>query len=139
MLGPVVGIDLSAFVVAANICSNKVNVLFAVSIRRRSYFGETHILPLVQQFRRGHPELIVDLRLSDRYTNIADAGIDLTIRMGELEDFKINITPIISNRASGLPNGLAVVDGRLNEIPVVRAMRRRLAIDAVCARTGEGA
>ena len=90
-------------------------------------------MPLVQQFRRGHPELIVDLRLSDRYTNIADVGIDLTIRMGELEDFKINITPIISNRASGLPNGLAVVDGRLNEIPVVLAMRRRLAIDAVCA------
>jgi len=49
-------------------------------------------LPLVQQFRRGHPELIVDLRLSDRYTNIADASIDLTIRMGELEDFKINLT-----------------------------------------------
>ncbi len=64
---------------------------------RPSYFGETHILPLVQQFRRGHPELIVDLRLSDRYTNIADAGIDLTIRMGELEDFEINLTPIISN------------------------------------------
>ncbi len=59
---------------------------------RPSYFGETHILPLVQQFRRGHPELIVDLRLSDRYTNIADASIDLTIRMGELEDFKINLT-----------------------------------------------
>jgi hypothetical protein len=40
---------------------------------------------------------IVDLRLSDRYTNIAEADIDLTIRMGELEDFEINLTPIISN------------------------------------------
>ncbi len=58
---------------------------------------EPYRLQLVQQFRRGHPELIVDLRLSDRYTNIADAGIDLTIRMGELEDLKINLTPIISN------------------------------------------
>lgn len=40
---------------------------------------------------------IVDRRLSDRYTNIAEADIDLTIRMGELEDFEINLTPIISN------------------------------------------
>jgi len=39
----------------------------------------------------------ISTRSSDRYTNIADAGIYLTIRMGGLEDFNINLAPIISN------------------------------------------
>ncbi len=60
-----------------------------------SSFGETHVLPLIQQFQREHPDLIIDLRLSDRYINLADAGIDLTIRIGELED-----SSLISRRLS---------------------------------------
>ena len=49
-------------------------------------FGELYIQPLIRKFRQNHPELAIDLRLSDRYIDLADEGFDLAIRIGELGD-----------------------------------------------------
>lgn len=49
-------------------------------------FGEMRLGPLLRDFRRPHPDLVIDLRLSDRFVDLAAEGIDLAIRIGRLED-----------------------------------------------------
>lgn len=48
--------------------------------------GELFLVPLLRRFRAAHPDLTIDLRLSDRYVDLAAEGIDLAIRIGRLED-----------------------------------------------------
>ncbi len=59
-------------------------------------FGELYVLPLVRQFKQLNPELTVDLRLSDRYADLADEGIDVAVRIGSLDD-----SNLISRRLIG--------------------------------------
>lgn len=49
-------------------------------------FGELFVVPALARFRRDHPELDIDLRLNDRYVDLAGEGFDLAIRIGELDD-----------------------------------------------------
>lgn len=48
--------------------------------------GEMVLAPLLRRFREPHPDLIIDLRLSDRFVDLAGEGIDLAIRIGRLDD-----------------------------------------------------
>ena len=48
-------------------------------------YGELQILPLMRRFRALHPDLVVDLRLSDRFVDLAAEGIDVAIRIGRLD------------------------------------------------------
>lgn len=49
-------------------------------------FGELQVLPHVRQFRAPHPDLVIDLRLSDRFVDLAAEGIDVAIRIGLMGD-----------------------------------------------------
>lgn len=49
-------------------------------------YGELLVFPLVRRFRAAHPDLVVDLRLSDRFVDLAAEGIDVAIRIGRLDD-----------------------------------------------------
>lgn len=49
-------------------------------------YGEMRIGPLLRDFQAPHPDLVVDLRLSDRFVDLAAEGIDLAIRIGRLDD-----------------------------------------------------
>lgn len=49
-------------------------------------YGEMRILPLLRDFRSRHPDLVVDLRLEDRFVDLAAEGIDLAIRIGRLDN-----------------------------------------------------
>jgi DNA-binding transcriptional LysR family regulator len=48
-------------------------------------YGELRVLPLMRRFRAPHPDLVVDLRLSDRFVDLAAEGIDVAIRIGRLD------------------------------------------------------
>lgn len=48
--------------------------------------GEMVIAPLLRRFRAAHPDLVIDLRLSDRFVDLVAEGIDIAIRIGTLED-----------------------------------------------------
>jgi DNA-binding transcriptional LysR family regulator len=48
-------------------------------------YGERQVLPLMRRFRAPHPDLVVDLRLSDRFVDLAAEGIDVAIRIGRLD------------------------------------------------------
>jgi DNA-binding transcriptional LysR family regulator len=49
-------------------------------------FGRQHIVPIVADFQRQHPQLAVQLDLSDAVQNLLESGHDLAIRFGSLED-----------------------------------------------------
>ena len=45
-------------------------------------FGEVFLQGLLRRFAEPHPGLTIDLRLSDRYVDLATEGIDLAFRIG---------------------------------------------------------
>jgi DNA-binding transcriptional LysR family regulator len=49
-------------------------------------FGERHVAPLVARFARAHPEVRCRLLLLDRFVNLVEEGVDVAVRIGELED-----------------------------------------------------
>ena len=49
-------------------------------------FGIQHLSPLLDQFLIQHPELNLDLKLTDRVINLMQEGADLGIRIGQLKD-----------------------------------------------------
>ena len=49
-------------------------------------FGEMHAAPMLRRFQARHPDLTVDLRLSDQFADLAAEGIDLALRIGQLQD-----------------------------------------------------
>ncbi len=51
-----------------------------------STFGEMYVQPLLCAFNRLHPSVTFDLRLTDRYVDLTEAGFDLAIRIGDLEN-----------------------------------------------------
>jgi len=44
------------------------------------------IAPALPAFRQLHPKVWVELQLNDRYVNIVEEGIDVAVRIGELDD-----------------------------------------------------
>jgi DNA-binding transcriptional LysR family regulator len=44
------------------------------------------IMPIVPEFLNAHPELELDLQISDRYVNLIDEGAELALRIGHLAD-----------------------------------------------------
>ncbi|WP_176083709.1 LysR family transcriptional regulator [Martelella sp. HB161492] len=49
-------------------------------------FGRLHIAPHLGGFLNRHPELILELVLSDEFVDVVGGGFDLAIRIGELTD-----------------------------------------------------
>jgi DNA-binding transcriptional LysR family regulator len=49
-------------------------------------FGRLHVSPLVSAYLKRYPEVLAELRLSDRMINLVEEGVDLAIRIGHLPD-----------------------------------------------------
>lgn len=49
-------------------------------------FGRRHVAPIVSAFLNAHPEVRVELSLSDRNLDLIDEGLDLAVRIGPLAD-----------------------------------------------------
>ncbi len=49
-------------------------------------FGRLHIVPRLPAFLQRWPDVAVDLMMSDTFTDLAEQGIDLAIRVGEVTD-----------------------------------------------------
>lgn len=49
-------------------------------------FGRRHIAPLVMEFQSLHPEIQMELMLSDRNLDLIEQGIDVAVRIGHLEN-----------------------------------------------------
>ncbi|MCU7799302.1 MAG: LysR family transcriptional regulator [gamma proteobacterium symbiont of Lucinoma myriamae] len=49
-------------------------------------FGIKHLSPVMNDFLKEHPALQLDMNLNDRMVNLIEEGVDLAIRIGNLED-----------------------------------------------------
>jgi DNA-binding transcriptional LysR family regulator len=49
-------------------------------------FGRLHIVPRLPAFLARYPDVSIDLTMSDTFTDLAEQGIDLAIRVGEITD-----------------------------------------------------
>ncbi|MCV2870272.1 LysR family transcriptional regulator [Defluviimonas sp. WL0002] len=52
-------------------------------------FGETYVVGMLGRFAQQHPDLTLDLRLDDRFVDLAAEGIDLAFRVGRSEMLSI--------------------------------------------------
>lgn len=57
-------------------------------------FGRLHVAPLVAPLLAQYPELRVDLQLTDRVVSMVDEGIDVSIRIGDLQDSSLVAIPL---------------------------------------------
>jgi DNA-binding transcriptional LysR family regulator len=48
-------------------------------------FGRLHVVPRLGRFMRRHPDLKLDLVLSDQFVDLVEEGVDLSIRVGEVK------------------------------------------------------
>jgi DNA-binding transcriptional LysR family regulator len=49
-------------------------------------FGRLKVVPLLCRFQAQHPDLMLALSFTDRYTDLVEEGIDVSVRFGELRD-----------------------------------------------------
>jgi LysR family transcriptional activator of dmlA len=61
-------------------------------------FGRTRIAPLVSRFAHFHPDVEVELQLTDRPISLVEEAYDLAIRFGELPDTRLSARKLMSNR-----------------------------------------
>ncbi|WP_104667406.1 LysR family transcriptional regulator [Ensifer adhaerens] len=57
-------------------------------------FGRLHVLPVVVDFLKAHPEVDMRLALGDRFANLVDDHIDVALRIGNLPDSNLVATKI---------------------------------------------
>lgn len=49
-------------------------------------FGSFHVTRAVAEYQRHHPEVSIDLQLTERTPDIVEEGLDMAIRVGRMED-----------------------------------------------------
>lgn len=57
-------------------------------------FGRLHVTPLVAPLLATHSQLQIDLQLTDRVVSMVDEGIDVSIRIGDLQDSSLIAIPL---------------------------------------------
>ena len=67
-------------------------------------FGVQYLSKMVSEFMSEHPDLDVELSLSDRVVNIVDEGFDLAIRIGTLKDSSLIGRKLTSIGSWGAPS-----------------------------------
>ncbi|WP_109564177.1 LysR family transcriptional regulator [Jannaschia seohaensis] len=57
-------------------------------------FGEVYVVGMLARFGRAHPSIAVDLRLNDRYLDLAAEGLDLAFRLGRFDQASLKVRRI---------------------------------------------
>jgi DNA-binding transcriptional LysR family regulator len=60
--------------------------------------GRSHVVPILDAFLTKHPEVTVDLNLTDGYVDLVGQGQDFAIRYGELADSTLRVKRLADNR-----------------------------------------
>ncbi len=70
----------------ASVSAGGVKASGHVRVTAPAGFGRRHVAPLVPAFIAAHPDVTVSLDLSDRLVDIVNEGIDVAVRIGQLDD-----------------------------------------------------
>lgn len=57
-------------------------------------FGQLHVLPIVTAFLETHADVQIKLSLYDRVVSLAEEGVDLAVRIGDLPDSALLARPV---------------------------------------------
>lgn len=61
-------------------------------------FGTRHVAPGITAFIQRHPEVSVDVLLLDRVVNLVEEGVDVGVRIGNLDDSSLIARPVAAMR-----------------------------------------
>jgi DNA-binding transcriptional LysR family regulator len=75
-------------------------------------YGRMILMPLVQSFLREHPGVRIDLRLNDGFIDLVEQGVDVAVRIGDLED-----SSLLARRIGTAHRGLLASRGYLRGLP----------------------
>lgn len=76
-------------------------------------FGRLHVLPIVEDFLRQHPGIIVDLQLADTNVDLAGGAADVAVRIGPLPD-----SSLVATRIGMMRSVTAVSPALLQRFPI---------------------
>src|SRR5271156_5018608 len=60
--------------------------------------GRSYVVPILDAFLAEHPEVTIDLDLTDGYVDLVGQGYDFAIRYGELADSTLRVKRLANNR-----------------------------------------
>lgn len=66
----------------------------ALSLTAPALFGELHVMPVVMDYLRAHPQVSLRTLLVDRVVNLLDEGVDVAVRIGALPDSTLTAAPV---------------------------------------------
>ncbi len=80
--------DVIASVLSAQASlGNEANILQGrLRVSAPASFGKIHLIPALTAFLKAHPQLIIDLKLSDSIVDLVEGGFDIAIRNSKLKD-----------------------------------------------------
>lgn len=61
-------------------------------------FGRMHLIPALKEFTQQHPNLNIDLMLSDTIIDLVEGGFDIAIRNSELKDSSLIARKLANDR-----------------------------------------
>ncbi|MGE8100520.1 LysR family transcriptional regulator [Pseudomonas fluorescens] len=61
-------------------------------------FGSYSLMPLVTDFLRQHPEVEIDLHLTDRFVDLVEEGYEVAFRIGPLANSSLTARPLVPYR-----------------------------------------
>ncbi|MCW8930539.1 MAG: LysR family transcriptional regulator [Gammaproteobacteria bacterium] len=70
----------------------------SIRITAPTAFGSIHLVEALQSFQSSHPNISIDLHLSDQHIAIVEEGFDLAIRFGKLKDSNLIARKLMSMR-----------------------------------------
>jgi DNA-binding transcriptional LysR family regulator len=70
----------------------------SIRISAPNDLGRNRVSQILDSFMQIHPDISVELHLSDGYVDLAAQGIDLAVRLGQLRDSSLNAVRLGSNR-----------------------------------------
>jgi DNA-binding transcriptional LysR family regulator len=81
-------------------------------------FGRMRLFPIVRAFMAAHPDLEVDLQLSDSFVDVVAQGLDVAVRVGELTDSSLIAQRLgAANRSVVASRALAAALNAAHNVP----------------------
>ena len=80
------------------VSSSKTDLRGLLRVNATLGFGRTTIAPLVSEFAKRHPNVELQVELTDKPVDLVDGGFDMAIRFGALPDQRLNARCLMTNR-----------------------------------------
>src|SRR5262249_23669234 len=85
---------LSAVQEAETLVSSRSEPAGRLTVTASALFGRRHVAPVVSEFVRRYPKVNAELLFVDRVVNLIEEGVDVGVRIAQLEDSSMVAIPI---------------------------------------------